>query len=46
MQDDDYCKRAYYETRIATAMMVLIILSNLCLLGMGLLGFIYLVDKG
>ena len=46
MQDDDYCKRAYYETRIATAMMVLIILSNLCLLALGLLGFIYLVDKG
>lgn len=46
MQDDDYCKRAYYETRIATAMMVLIIISNLCLLGMGLFGFLYMLDKG
>lgn len=34
----------YYEVRIGTAMMILIVLLNLVLVSLGLLGFVYLLD--
>jgi hypothetical protein len=47
MQNDetDICEKTYYEVRIGNAMLVLILITNILILSMGLLGFLYWLDN-
>lgn len=46
MQNDEthICEKTYYEVRIGTAMLVLILITNILILTAGLLGLVYLLD--
>jgi len=46
MQNDetDICEKTYYEVRIGTAMLVLILITNILILSAGLLWFMVWLD--
>lgn len=46
MKNDEthICEKTYYEVRIGTAMLVLILITNILILSAGLLGFIVWLD--
>lgn len=46
MKNDEthICEKTYYEVRIGTAMLVLILITNILILSAGLLGFLLWLD--
>lgn len=46
MQNDEthICEKTYYEVRIGTAMLVLLLITNILILFAGLMGFVLWLD--